>query len=130
MQLQGRSDTGCELAIRSAVHALGLRYALNARPLPQLRRRADLVFRSAQVAVFVDGCFWHGCKLHGSVPSANREWWIEKIDRNRIRDAETDGRLRRAGWRPVRVWEHADPTRAAARIALLVRARRTRRPSQ
>jgi DNA mismatch endonuclease (patch repair protein) len=129
MQSQPSRDTGPELALRRAVHALGLRYRVHARPVPELRRQADLVFRPARVAVFVDGCFWHGCAQHGRrAHSVNGWYWPEKIERNRRRDADTDARLESAGWTVVRVWEHEPPDDAARRVAAAVSAaRRTRR---
>jgi DNA mismatch endonuclease (patch repair protein) len=78
------------------------------------------VFVRARIAVFVDGCFWHGCPLHASWPKSNAEWWRSKIEANRARDRDTDARLTSAGWTVVRVWEHEDPVRAAANIAELV----------
>lgn len=126
MQKQARSDTGPEVAVRKLLWAAGLRYRVDARPLPDFRRRADLVFRAERVAVFVDGCFWHGCRWHVSWPSRNRAWWEEKIRRNRQRDRETDAILRRAGFTVVRVWEHTEPTEAAARVLRVLRAARRR----
>lgn len=123
MQSQAREGTSCELALRSALHRLGLRYLVNERPLPEWRRRADVVFRKARVAVFVDGCFWHGCPEHGSQPAANAGWWRDKLERNRVRDADTDAHLREHGWEPVRLWEHDDPEEGAARVAAAVRRR-------
>jgi DNA mismatch endonuclease Vsr len=73
MQQQRRRDTKPELLFREQAHRLGLRYRLDCRPLPGMRRRADLVFRSARVAVFVDGCFWHGCRRHCRWPNVNRD---------------------------------------------------------
>lgn len=116
-------DTKPERAVRSAVHRLGLRYRVDIPPLPDLRRRADMVFRPARVAVFVDGCWWHGCPEHSTVPSTNAGYWREKIAGNRERDGDTDHRLLEAGWEPVRVWEHEDPERAAAKIAEVVHRR-------
>jgi DNA mismatch endonuclease (patch repair protein) len=89
-----------------------------------MRRRADLTFVRARVAVFVDGCFWHGCPRHVTWPKANADWWRAKIDANRRRDADTTRRLRVAGWRVVRVWEHESPMIAAIRVAKTVRAQR------
>jgi DNA mismatch endonuclease (patch repair protein) len=86
------------------------------------RRRADIAFSRAHVLVFIDGCFWHGCPLHRSTPKANREWWVEKLDRNRSRDRETDVHLRRNGWRVLRFWEHEDPVAIADSIEREVRA--------
>lgn len=117
-------DTKPELALRSAVHALGLRYRVAARPLPQLRRTADMVFASAKVAVFLDGCFWHGCAEHHTVAATNAGFWAEKVRTNQERDRDTDRRLAEAGWLSLRVWEHEDPAKAAETIAQVVRERR------
>lgn len=119
-----RRDTAPEMAVRRAVHALGLRYRVDARPLPGLNRRADLVFTRAKVAVFVDGCYWHGCPRHGTTARTNADYWGPKIHRNQARDRDTDQRLRAAGWEIVRVWEHDDPHRAAHLIAAAVRGHR------
>lgn len=101
-------DTKPELRLRRALHALGYRYRVDSRPLPSLNRRADLTFPGARVAVFVDGCYWHGCPEHYRQPVANGEtYWAPKIAANRARDEDTNARLREAGWRVVRVWEHA-----------------------
>lgn len=116
-------DTAPELAIRRAVHARGLRYRVDAAPLPGLRRRADLVFKRAKVAVYVDGCFWHGCPQHGTAPKRNAEWWKAKLSANEERDRDTDRRLIAAGWLPLRVWEHEDPGAATKRIEKAVRER-------
>ncbi|HEX7168853.1 MAG TPA: DNA mismatch endonuclease Vsr [Acidimicrobiales bacterium] len=125
MQSQRRADTAPELALRRAAHRLGLRYFVHRRPLPALRRSADLVFPTARVAVFVDGCFWHGCDDHGRRTIRENTWyWPEKIASNRRRDDDTDARLRDAGWMPVRVWEHEEPAVAAARLARIVEERR------
>lgn len=117
MQHQPRRDTAPERALRSELHRRGFRYRVDTYPLPGLRRRADILFRPQKVAVFVDGCFWHGCPEHGHLPAKNTWYWPAKIRRNAERDQDTDQRLREAGWRPIRVWEHEDPVVAAARIA-------------
>jgi DNA mismatch endonuclease, patch repair protein len=124
MQANRRRDTKPELALRSAVHALGLRYRVDAPPLKGLRRRADLVFPRVKVAVFLDGCFWHGCPEHHTVAAANATFWAEKVTGNRTRDRDTDARLEAAGWVSLRVWEHEDPVEAARRVASVVRSRR------
>jgi DNA mismatch endonuclease (patch repair protein) len=113
-------DTRPERAVRSAVHALGLRYRVGVRPVPGVRRTADLVFTRAKVAVFVDGCFWHGCPEHYRPAKRNTEFWATKIDGNIARDADTDARLKLAGWRVVRVWEHEQPAVVAAQIRAVV----------
>jgi DNA mismatch endonuclease (patch repair protein) len=116
-------DTTSELALRRAVHALGLRYRVDVRPVPSIRRRADLVFTRATVAVFLDGCFWHGCPEHISWPRRNAAYWRSKIEANQRRDLETDRLLRAGGWTVVRVWEHEVPSEAAHQIARVVRGR-------
>jgi DNA mismatch endonuclease, patch repair protein len=116
-------DTRPELAVRSAVHALGLRYRVSVRPLPELRRTADLAFTAARVAVFVDGCFWHGCPWHHTTAARNASYWADKVARSRQRDRDTNQRLADAGLAVVRVWEHEEPASAAIRIAKVVRTR-------
>ncbi|WP_152645231.1 very short patch repair endonuclease [Kitasatospora griseola] len=122
MQANKSRDTAPELALRRAVHALGLRYRVAARPLPGVRRTADLVFTKAKVAVFLDGCFWHGCAEHHTVAIRNGQYWADKVARNKARDADTDQRLRDAGWEPLRVWEHEDVRAAAERVREAVRS--------
>ena len=124
MQSNRSRDTKPELALRSAVHARGLRYRVSAKPLTGLRRTADLVFPRARVAVFLDGCFWHGCPEHHTVATTNAKFWADKVEGNRTRDRDTDDRLRDAGWVSVRVWEHEDPAEAAQRVEDVVRTRR------
>jgi len=119
MERQPRRDTKPELALRSAVWRLGLRYRVDIAPISG-RRRADLVFTRAKVAVYVDGCFWHSCPTHATIPKANRLWWVAKLEANVRRDRDTDERLADAGWTTVRVWEHEPANAAAERIALVV----------
>jgi DNA mismatch endonuclease (patch repair protein) len=95
--------------------------------LPWFRRRADVVIRRASLAVFVDGCFWHGCPEHSVEFRRNGAWWREKIRRNQVRDADTDDVLRAHGWHVVRIWEHDLPERAVKTIARLVRERAPKR---
>ena len=120
MQANRSRDTKPELAIRSLLHRRGLRYRVAARPIPAVRRTADIVFTRAKVAVFVDGCFWHCCPQHYRQPASNIGYWQEKARRNVERDRETDALLADAGWTVVRVWEHEEPAACAERIALLV----------
>jgi DNA mismatch endonuclease (patch repair protein) len=124
MQAQRRRDTAPEIAIRRELHRRGLRYRVEVAPLPHARFRADMAFRSSRVAVFVDGCFWHGCPEHGVTPKNNRAWWIDKLTTNIDRDRRVDETLRSAGWEPVRIWEHEDPVTAADRIQRIVAQRR------
>jgi len=121
MKATRAKDSKPELNLRSALHRLGLRFRLHQRVIPNLRRTVDVVFRPSRVAVFVDGCFWHGCPEHGTWPKKNAKWWRDKIETNIMRDRETDRLLDEAGWTVVRVWEHERPEVAARRIARLVR---------
>lgn len=112
------------MAVRRALHAMGMRYRVHAQPLPRLRRKADIVFPRARVAVFIDGCFRHGCPEHGRRRHNVNSWyWPEKIARNQRRDADTDARLVEAGWTVVRAWEHDGPETVALRVANVVRGR-------
>ncbi|WP_369375745.1 very short patch repair endonuclease [Promicromonospora sp. Populi] len=113
MQANRSRDTGPELALRKLLHARGLRYRIAARPLPALRRTVDLVFRRARVAVFMDGCYWHGCPEHYRVPKQHTGYWSVKIATNVERDRDTDTRLLEAGWTVLRFWEHEDPEECA-----------------
>ncbi|WP_075978505.1 very short patch repair endonuclease [Actinokineospora bangkokensis] len=124
MSRQRARDTGVEVALRKALHALGLRYRVHRKPLPGVRREVDVVFGRARVAVFVDGCFWHGCPEHATWPRNNAEFWRAKIEANRTRDRDTDRRFAESGWAVVRVWEHEDPAVAAERVREVVARRR------
>ncbi|MFI6864057.1 very short patch repair endonuclease [Streptomyces sp. NPDC050421] len=128
MQAIRSRDTQPERLIRRLVHANGLRYRVAARPLPDLRRTADLVFRPAKVAVFIDGCYWHGYPEHYVAPKTNPGYWSDKVARNVARDRDTDQRLTEAGWLVLRFWEHQDSDVCALRIVDTVRERRRRLP--
>lgn len=120
-----RRDTAPELALRRALHALGLRFLVDApAPGTSRRRRVDVLLRGARIAVLVHGCFWHGCSLHFHAPRANAEWWRLKLASVQRRDADTLQQLAAAGWLPVVVWEHEDITEVAQRLAVLVAERR------
>jgi DNA mismatch endonuclease (patch repair protein) len=127
MQQQRTRDTTPEMALRSLLHRRGHRYRVDVRPVPSIRRRADLVFSRVRVAVFVDGCFWHSCPEHGRRPKSNAAWWCAKLRETAERDADTTRRLREAGWLVVRIWEHDDPAAAAALIESVVASRHVRR---
>lgn len=103
MSRMPRQSTKPELALRRALHAEGLRFRLHRRDLPGT---PDIVFPRQRVAVFVDGCFWHGCPRHGVTPKNNREWWTEKLARNAERDSRKDAELISMGWLPLHLWEH------------------------
>jgi DNA mismatch endonuclease (patch repair protein) len=123
MQRVRQKNTSAESALRRELHARGLRYRIHVPVLTKPRRVADLAFSGPRVAVFVDGCFWHGCPLHATWPKQNAEFWRAKIMANQDRDRDTSERLRAEGWRVVRVWEHEPPTLAAGRIAKIIETR-------
>ena len=121
MSAARRRDTKPELDVRRLLHARGFRYRV-AYPVPGAARRSiDIAFTKVKVAVFLDGCFWHGCPEHGTHPRANADWWVVKLRRNMARDAETDDLLESAGWRVMRFWEHESPEAVADRICSVVR---------
>ncbi|MFJ8155618.1 very short patch repair endonuclease [Streptomyces sp. NPDC094468] len=124
MQAIRSRDTTPERLIRRLVHAQGLRYRVAARPLSDLRRTADMVFRPSKVAVFIDGCYWHGCPQHYVPPKTNSGYWSDKVARNMARDRDTDERLRAAGWLVIRFWEHEPAVDCSAAICQAVAARR------
>lgn len=130
MSLQASRDTAPEVAVRKLLHASGYRYRLNERVPNMSRRTIDIAFTRAKVAVFLDGCFWHGCPEHATHPKANAEWWRSKLDRNMARDRETNEHLTAAGWTVLRFWEHEAPTRVAEQVAEAVDRERRGRPTR
>ncbi|MFG2483099.1 MULTISPECIES: very short patch repair endonuclease [Streptomyces] len=116
MSRQARRNTTPELAVRRLLHAAGLRYRLQVKVPGMPRRTIDIAFPGAKVAVFLDGCFWHGCPEHATQPKANAQWWREKLDKNMARDRETSELLAAAGWTVLRFWEHEAPESVAARV--------------
>lgn len=122
MSRHPRRDTGPELALRKLLHAAGYRYRVQ-YPVPgRPRRTIDVAFTKQRVAVFVDGCFWHGCTIHRTVPTANNAWWQEKLAKNLARDNETTAHLAALGWSVIRVWEHNSAEEAVERIAAVLHA--------
>jgi DNA mismatch endonuclease (patch repair protein) len=117
-------DTRPEMVVRSLVHRAGLRFWVARRPCKLVRGAADLVFPRTQVAVYVDGCFWHKCSSHFVLPKTNVDYWRDKIDGNAARDRATRATLEAAGWTVLRFWEHEDPTDVAERIISTVRTLR------
>jgi DNA mismatch endonuclease (patch repair protein) len=108
------------LALRRELHRRGLRYRVNLGNLPG---RPDIALTRAKVAVFVDGCFWHGCPEHAVAPKANADWWRSKLGANVARDRRNDVALRESGWLVVRAWEHENPVVVADGIEALWRDR-------
>lgn len=123
-------DNPAEIALRSALYREGYRFRTHLKVLAGLRRTADIAFPSLKVAIFLDGCFWHGCPIHGTWPKKNAKWWREKIVANQRRDHDTDEKLKNAGWTVVRAWEHEDMDVVVKRIGHLLCARRTSKKAQ
>ncbi|MBT2449370.1 very short patch repair endonuclease [Streptomyces sp. ISL-43] len=116
MSRQASRNTTPELAVRRLLHASGLRYRVNV-PVPGIPRRTiDIAFGSNRIAVFLDGCFWHGCPQHATQPKANAEWWRSKLEKNMARDHETTTHLESIGWTVLRFWEHERPDDVARAI--------------
>jgi DNA mismatch endonuclease (patch repair protein) len=117
MRRNPRRDTQPEIALRSELHRRGLRFRKD-MPLrvPGRVVRPDVVFTRARLAVFVDGCFWHACPVHGNQPRVNTEYWQPKLARNVARDRAVDSALQEAGWRVVRAWEHEPSATVADRV--------------
>lgn len=108
-----QKGTKPEKVLSSELFRLGMRFRVNYKQVPG---SPDIAFTKAKVAVFVDGCFWHACPVHGTVPKNNREWWEAKFERNAVRDRKTDQELEAMGWVPLRYWEHDDPEEIADEI--------------
>ncbi|WP_131733480.1 very short patch repair endonuclease [Gordonia paraffinivorans] len=116
MSRQKSKNTAPEIAVRRCLHERGFRYRIDVKLEPDLRTRADLAWKGLKLAVFIDGCFWHGCPQHATRPAANREWWAKKLDTNIARDRRTDDALRSRGWVVRRFWEHQTPEEIADKI--------------
>jgi DNA mismatch endonuclease (patch repair protein) len=117
-------DTAPEMALRRELHRRGYRFRVDRAPVSSLRCRADLIFSRDRLAVFVDGCFWHGCPEHLSWPKANRDWWRTKISATIARDRRNDAVLRAAGWAVIRIWEHDSVQLAADLVVSALEDRR------
>jgi DNA mismatch endonuclease (patch repair protein) len=125
MRRNPRSDTGPEIALRSELHARGFRFRKDyALRFADRVIRPDVVFTRPRIAVFVDGCFWHCCPLHGTKPRVNRGYWGPKLDRNVARDRLVNQLLKNEGWFVIRAWEHEAPNDVAQRVAVAIAERR------
>ncbi|PZS31511.1 MAG: very short patch repair endonuclease [Pseudonocardiales bacterium] len=120
MKRMPRASSGPELAIRKELHRRGLRFRVNYSRLPG---RPDIALTRARVAIFADGCFWHSCPKHGTLPKNNREWWRKKLARNVERDAEKDILLQERGWIVLHFWEHENPLDVAGVVEQVWRSR-------
>lgn len=116
-----RTGTAPEMLLRRELHRRGKRFRVDTRIEGLPRRKVDIAFIRWRVCVLVDGCFWHSCPDHGTVPRTNREWWVWKLERTRQRDADTDAALSALGWTVVRVWEHVPPVVAADLVEAALR---------
>lgn len=108
------------MAVRRLLYARGLRYRVCFRVPGQQRRTIDIAFIGARLAVYIDGCFWHGCPEHAHLPKANAQWWIRKMATNRARDHSVNAHLADLGWTVLRFWEHEEPADVVRRIAAAV----------
>src|SRR6266851_3090654 len=123
MQANLPRDTRPEIALRSALHREGLRFRKHYRPIKGLRCEVDIAFPRAGLAVYLDGCFWHSCPIHGSLPMTNRDWWKWKLDTTKVRDKRNNAALRAAGWWVLRAWEHESVEQIAERVRTALRRR-------
>jgi len=122
-----RVDTKPEMAVRSALHRRGLRFRKDMSiRVGRLLVHPDVVFTRSRIAVFVDGCFWHGCTLHGTIPRSNVEYWGPKLAANKVRDRRVDEELTAHGWLVIRCWEHDGPEKVTDRVLREIRKPVTR----
>jgi DNA mismatch endonuclease, patch repair protein len=112
-----QTGTDPEVALRRELYRRGLRYRVNYEVMKKPRRVADVAFPWLKIAIFIDGCYWHGCPEHATWPKQNAEFWRQKIETNRLRDADTNSRLLDVGWTVLRFWEHQSPIECAETIA-------------
>lgn len=126
MKSQRRRDTKPEVALRRELHRRGLRFFVDRRVLPEVRRRHDIVFPRLRLVVEIRGCWWHACPEHATHAQANSEWWRSKLEQNVARDRDTEQRLHASGWQLIVVWEHEEAIEAADSIEALVKELRFR----
>ena len=116
MKRTPQRNTPAEMVIRKEAHRRGLRYRVDKQAAEHIRSRPDMLFIGARIAVYVDGCFWHGCPEHGTWPKNNAEFWRRKIEANIARDRAATKALEEAGWKVIRIWEHEAVPTAVDRI--------------
>jgi len=122
-----QKGTDAEIALRRELFRRGLRYRIDYEVLKKPRRVADVAFPGLKIAIFVDGCFWHGCPVHATWPKQNAEFWRQKIEANRLRDADTNSRLLDVDWTVLRFWEHESPIEAAETVTQAVEMAKVKR---
>jgi len=123
-----RTDTKPEVRLRSELHRRGLRFRKDFLiRVGEIRVKPDIVFTRRKLAVFVDGCYWHSCPEHGTVPHRNRLYWLPKLEVNVERDRRADAALSGAGWTVLRIWEHEAVEEAVAAVTSLLACRESRR---
>lgn len=122
-----QKDTAAEVTLRRELYRNGLRYRVDYEVLKKPRRVADVAFPGLKIALFVDGCFWHGCPEHATWPKQNAEFWRQKIEANRLRDADTNSRLLDIGWTVLRFWEHESPIKVTETVVQTVAEARAKR---
>ena len=113
-RVRARGNASTELAVMHLLQRLDLRGwrrhlklgVGESRNVKKVASRPDFVFRKRRIAIFVHGCFWHGCPKHGTLPKTRTLWWAEKISANIIRDRATEEALKKLGWRVIIIWEH------------------------
>jgi DNA mismatch endonuclease (patch repair protein) len=125
MQANRARDTRPEIVLRSELNRFGLRFRKHYRPVRGIRGGVDIAFTRWKLAVFVDGCFWHGCPDHGSIPVTNAEWWGYKLQATRSRDKRNDDVLLANGWRVLHAWEHEPVAEVIARVQAALRELRS-----
>jgi DNA mismatch endonuclease (patch repair protein) len=124
-----RRDTAPERLLRRELHRRGRRFRVVTKVPGNNRRTIDIAFPRQRLAVFVDGCFWHGCPEHGTRPTANSQWWTVKLDANVARDLDTTHLLEDAGWRVLRLWEHVGVGEAADLVERMLECPARRGPA-
>jgi DNA mismatch endonuclease (patch repair protein) len=122
-----QKGTGAEIALRRELYQGGLCYRVDYEVLKKPGRVADVAFPALKIAIFVDGCFWHGCPEHATWPKQNAEFWRQKSEVNRLRDAATNSRLLDVGWTVLRFWEHESPIRGTETVAQTVAMAKAKR---
>src|ERR1017187_896194 len=102
-RIRGRGNKDTELALAKLLRRHGITGWRRGQPV---FGKPDFIFRKARLAIFVDGCFWHGCPKHGHQPLSNQTYWQEKFRKNKSRDRNINDDLQKIGWKVLRFWEH------------------------